>query len=103
MYNILNGVRVIDCSSWVFMPSACAVLRDWGADVIKVEDPRHGDPIRGLVLGGADGEIRPSVELVNRGKRSIGLDITRSESREVLHRLVASADVFVTSMLPSVR
>jgi len=103
MYDILNGVRVIDCSSWIFMPSACTVLRDWGADVIKVEDPRHGDPVRGLVFGGADGAIRPSTELANRGKRSIGLDVTRAESRDILHRLVASADVFVTSMLPSVR
>ncbi len=76
MYDILKGVRVVEVSSWLFVPVAGAVLADWGAEVIKVEHPVSGDPIRGLTNVEATGALmNPNTELPNRGKRSVGLDI----------------------------
>lgn len=104
MYDILKGVRVVEVSSWLFVPAAGAVLADWGADVIKIEHPLTGDPIRGLTNAEADGApMNPNTELPNRGKRSIGLDIATDEGREILFSLVGTADVFLTNFLPAAR
>ncbi len=89
-----------------FVPSAGAVLADWGADVIKVEHAVTGDPQRGLRQIGrfrVDGDPNPNVEHANRGKRSIGVDMSVPEGREVIHELVRGADVFLTSFLPQAR
>jgi crotonobetainyl-CoA:carnitine CoA-transferase CaiB-like acyl-CoA transferase len=102
---ILSGVRVVELAQWVFVPSAGALLADLGADVIKVEHPRQGDPARGLRtqgLGGAGGSgPNLGIEQNNRGKRSVGLDVKTKDGREVLLRLVETADVFVTSLRPA--
>ena len=70
----LSGVRVIEVATHVFVPIAGAVLTEWGAEVIKVEDPTTGDPYRGLVTAGLhqlhDG-VDPYFHYANRGKRSI--------------------------------
>jgi crotonobetainyl-CoA:carnitine CoA-transferase CaiB-like acyl-CoA transferase len=103
--DVLSGVRVIEVASWMFVPSACAILAEWGADVVKIEDPVRGDPQRGLISGMAvpqDG-INFMVEIPNRGKRSVGVNIATDEGRALLYRLVAGADVFVTNHLPAVR
>lgn len=101
MYELLAGVRVVEVASWLFGPSCGAILADWGADVIKVErSTGGGDPYRGFFHSGA---VNPTIELANRGKRSIGLDLSAPEGRDVLLRLVADADVFVTSLLPDSR
>jgi len=89
---------------WAYVPSAAAVLADWGAEVIKVESPQ-GDPIRGLVnagVGPMDG-ITFTWEIFNRNKSGIALDLTNPQAREILYQLVDQADVFVTSLLPPVR
>lgn len=90
-----------------FVPSGGAVLADWGADVIKIEHAVNGDPQRGLRRTGAfvieEGEPNPNIEHANRGKRSLGLDISKPEGLEVLLELVAGADVFLTSFLPRAR
>ncbi len=89
-----------------FVPSAGAVLADWGADVIKVEHAVTGDPQRGLRQTGTmrvEGDPNPNVEHANRGKRSIGLDMARPEGREVLDELIRRSDVFLTSFLPGAR
>lgn len=102
----LDGIRVVEVAMYGFVPSAGAVLADWGADVIKVEHAVTGDPQRGLRQTGAfrvEGDPNPNVEHANRGKRSIGLDIAVPEGREVLYDLVRSADVFLTSFLPGPR
>jgi len=52
MENVLDGVRVLEVAQWWFVPSAGAVLADWGAEVIKIEHPETGDPQRGLVTSG---------------------------------------------------
>ncbi len=107
MANALSGFRVVEVAAWTFVPAAGAVLADWGADVIKVEHPVTGDPQRGLVsmglIPGGDGAVNYIMEQPNRGKRSIGLDIATEGGRELLYRLVETADVFLTSFLPSVR
>jgi crotonobetainyl-CoA:carnitine CoA-transferase CaiB-like acyl-CoA transferase len=78
------------------------VLADWGADVIKVEHPETGDPLRGLVAYGVkpgDGGVTYLWEVLNRGKRSIGIDIGTDDGREVLLSLCETADVFLTNFL----
>lgn len=103
---VLEGIRVIEVDNWGFSPSAGAVLADWGADVVKIEDPRRGDPLRGI-FGAVDfGEgsmVNFMHEQWNRGKRSVGLDLASDEGRAVLDELVATADVFLTNYLPELR
>ncbi|MDT5223513.1 MAG: hypothetical protein QOG19_920 [Mycobacterium sp.] len=102
---VLSGVRVVELASWTYVPSAGVALSDWGADVIKVEGVASGDPGRALVVGGftraaarADADF--ILELSNRGKRSIAIDIKTDTGRELFGRLLASADVFLTNWLP---
>src|SRR6202041_136211 len=86
--------------------AAAVVLADFGADVVKVEHPRGGDPARGLVTGGVSpmqGPVNLMVEQANRGKRSIALDISPSQGRDLLYELAAGADVFLPSFLPAAR
>ena len=101
MTGILDGIKVVELASWTFVPAAGAVLADWGADVIKVEDTKAGDPGRALVVGGlrrdkarADADFM--LEIGNRGKRSIGLDLKSEKGHEYLAKLLADADVFLT-------
>jgi crotonobetainyl-CoA:carnitine CoA-transferase CaiB-like acyl-CoA transferase len=103
---VLRGVRVVELASWTYVPSAGAALADWGADVIKVEDVKGGDPGRALVIGGftrknARADVDFILEIGNRGKRSIAIDIKSDTGREYLGRLLATADVFLTNWLPA--
>jgi len=106
MNDVLAGIRIVEVASWTFVPISGAVLAEWGADVIKIEHPASGDPQRGLIssglVPGGDG-VNFMFEIPNRGKRSVGLDISTDEGRELLYRLVETADVFVTNYLPDVR
>ncbi|PKV82225.1 CaiB/BaiF CoA transferase family protein [Nocardia fluminea] len=102
----LEGIRVLEVAMYGFVPSAGAVLADWGADVVKVEHAVTGDPQRGLRQIGrmrVDGDPNPNVEHANRGKRSIGVDMSVPEGRAVIHDLARDADVFLTSFLPHAR
>jgi crotonobetainyl-CoA:carnitine CoA-transferase CaiB-like acyl-CoA transferase len=97
-----DGVRVVELAQWVFVPVAGALLADWGADVIHIESTQ-GDPYRGLItqgIGSDHGGVNLSLALANRGKRSIALNIKLDEGMEALHRLLSSADVFLTNMRP---
>jgi crotonobetainyl-CoA:carnitine CoA-transferase CaiB-like acyl-CoA transferase len=85
----LSGVRVIEMTHMVMGPTCGMVLAQLGAEVIKVEPPA-GDKTRSL--GGMGISFFP---LFNRGKRSVVLDFARPEDRETMHRLLASADVFL--------
>src|SRR4051794_24906265 len=102
MEKALEGIKVLEVSAWAFVPSAGAVLADWGAEVIKVEPP-DGDPMRGLITGGITGGPSFPWEIWNRGKRSIGLDLRNAGGRALLLRLAEHADVFLTSYLPPTR
>lgn len=102
----LEGIRILEVAMYGFVPSAGAVLGEWGADVIKVEHAVTGDPQRGLRQTGplrVDGDPNPNIEHANRGKRSIGLDMSVPAGREVLLELARRADVFLTSFLPGHR
>jgi crotonobetainyl-CoA:carnitine CoA-transferase CaiB-like acyl-CoA transferase len=106
MSDILSGIRVVELAAWTFVPAAGAVLADWGADVIKVEHPETGDPQRGLISSGlvtGAGGVNHFIEQPNRGKRSIGLDTSSPEGLELLMKLIETADVFVTNLLPDSR
>ncbi len=97
-----DGVRVVELAQWVFVPVAGAILADWGADVVRVERP-EGDPYRGLAtqgIGTDSGGVNLSLALANRGKRSIALDLSREQGRDVLASLLETADVFLTNFRP---
>src|SRR3954454_23350725 len=98
-----TGVRVVELAQWVFVPVAGALLADWGADVVRIERP-EGDPYRGLMTQGigtdGGGGVNLSIALANRGKRSVALDLRTEGGREVLEKLIASADVFLTNFRP---
>jgi crotonobetainyl-CoA:carnitine CoA-transferase CaiB-like acyl-CoA transferase len=100
---IFRGVRVVEFAQWLFVPTTGVLLADWGADVIKIEHPVSGDSFRGLASMGIhklSGGINPAMESANRGKRSLGLDVKQPAGRDLLLRLLGSADVFLTNMLP---
>ncbi|WP_329539106.1 CaiB/BaiF CoA transferase family protein [Streptomyces sp. NBC_01358] len=102
----LEGIRILEVAMYGFVPSAGAVLADWGADVVKVEHAVTGDPQRGLRQTGTfkvEGDPNPNVAHANRGKRSLGLNMATPEGSEVLDALVKEADVFLTSFLPASR
>jgi crotonobetainyl-CoA:carnitine CoA-transferase CaiB-like acyl-CoA transferase len=102
--DVFSGVRVVELAQWVFVPVAGALLADWGAEVIKVEHPETGDAYRGLVSQGiiqVTNGINHSLELANRGKRSIALDVKSPEGHNVMMGLIETADVFLTNFLPS--
>lgn len=107
MKRIMEGVRVIEVAAWTYVPIAGAVLAEWGADVIKIEHPETGDPQRGLLTSGlmpsGPGGVNFMMELPNRGKRSVGLDLKHEKGREVLLELVKTADVFLTNFRPQAR
>ncbi len=102
----LAGVRVIEVASHVFVPMAGTVLQEWGADVIKAEPPGTGDPYRGLATYGLHNVYRgvdPFFQSANRGKRSVAADLTHPDGRRLLARLLATADVFMTSLRADAR
>ncbi|MGB8403229.1 MAG: CoA transferase [Mycobacterium sp.] len=99
-----QGVRVVEVAAWTFVPGAGAIMADLGADVVKIEPPT-GDPQRALrnALNADDSAPNPFLQVPNRGKRSLTLDLTSADALPTLHRLLESADVFLTSYLPNVR
>jgi crotonobetainyl-CoA:carnitine CoA-transferase CaiB-like acyl-CoA transferase len=106
MYDILDDVEVVELGSFVFVPLAAAVLADWGAAVTKVEHPVTGDPYRGLTTAGMTNQVdglQLSFQYANRGKRSIGIDITTPRGHDLLLEVVARADVFMTNLRPDAR
>ncbi len=104
---IMDGIRVVEVASWTYVPIAGTVLAEWGADVLKIEHPVSGDPQRGLAAMGlvptGPGGVAHMMELPNRGKRSVGIDLGSAEGREILLQLCASADVFLTNFRPQAR
>jgi crotonobetainyl-CoA:carnitine CoA-transferase CaiB-like acyl-CoA transferase len=103
---VMEGVRVLEVAQFTFTPAAGAILADWGADVIKIEHPVRGDTQRGFLnMGGVtlDPLRHTLFEHPNRGKRSVGIDLSTPEGQEVLYELARQCDVFLTNYLPQVR
>ncbi|WP_119419483.1 CaiB/BaiF CoA transferase family protein [Desertibaculum subflavum] len=94
----LSGIRVVDLTAVVLGPYATQMLADFGAEVIKVEPP-EGDLNRNL--GPQKTALMSPIHLgVNRGKRSVTLDLKKPKARQALYRMVEGADCFVHSMRP---
>lgn len=102
---IFAGLKVLDCASFIAAPAAATVLSDFGADVIKIEPPGAGDPYRNLpnLPGYPISQHNYAWMLESRNKRSLALDLSKPEGQQVLRRLVAKTDVFITNFPPSVR
>jgi crotonobetainyl-CoA:carnitine CoA-transferase CaiB-like acyl-CoA transferase len=101
MPGALEGIRVLDMTIWQQGTSASAMLADLGADVIKIEEP-SGDP--GRMLGRIEkaGNVSGYFQALNRGKRSVAIDLKHEAGREIFLRLVRDADVFLTNFRPGV-
>lgn len=97
----LEGIRVVDLTRILAGPFCSMFLADMGADVVKVEDPDGGDPIRAQGEGARDG-MSPYFATFNRNKRSIALDLRSEDGRAVLRRLIGRADVLVENYRPGV-
>ncbi|MEZ0365087.1 CaiB/BaiF CoA transferase family protein [Mycobacterium sp. pUA109] len=102
----MDGIRVLEVAQFTFVPAAGAILADWGADVIKVEHPVRGDTQRGFInMGGfvLNPDRHPLIEHPNRGKRSVGVDLSTADGQRVLYEIAKTADVFLTNYLPAAR
>lgn len=95
---VLDGIRVLDLGGFITGPFATLQLAELGADVIKVEWPGKGDKFR----YDEHGLYSPQFQAHNRNKRSVALDYAKPEGLEIMHALIASADVFVVNSRPGV-
>ena len=94
----LDGIRIVDWTIWQQGTVCTAMLADLGADVIKIEEREKGDPGRGILsMSGVDLSDRPNFyfEANNRNKRSVTVDLSKPEGRQVVQELAAKSDVFV--------
>ncbi|MEE9515606.1 MAG: CoA transferase [Candidatus Adiutricales bacterium] len=99
MTGILEGLKVIDMGHFVAVPSAGAMLADWGADVLKIE-PIDGDAQRSfinLLLKFTGATVNWRFEIHNRNKKSMALNLKTEAGRDILYKLVKNADVFMTN------
>jgi crotonobetainyl-CoA:carnitine CoA-transferase CaiB-like acyl-CoA transferase len=99
----LEGVRILECGIYHAGPGGTAILGDLGAEVIKIEPPGAGDPLRAIKrIGSIPVEIPGDRSLFNEGanrnKKSVTLNLKSEKGQEILHRLVRQSDVFMTNM-----
>lgn len=106
MTQVMKGIRMLEVAQFTFVPAAGAVLTDWGADVIKIEHPVRGDAQRGikeLQRFAVDQRRNALMQHPNRGKRSVGIDISTPEGQDLIYEIARSCDIFLTNYLPSHR
>jgi formyl-CoA transferase len=103
--NIFSGLKVVDMASWIAGPEATTILGEFGADVIKVEPPGHGDGYRMLhkIPPHPQADTDYAWNATNRNKRGLALNLKSKRAGEVVKRLAEWADVFVTNFPPPVR
>ncbi len=105
MAGALAGVKIVELAMWAAAPAGGGIMADWGAEVIKVEDPNGGDPFRAFLSTGVGAatasNINGSFESDNRNKQSVAIDIHSQTGQEVIYRLVEGADVFLTNLRPA--
>jgi crotonobetainyl-CoA:carnitine CoA-transferase CaiB-like acyl-CoA transferase len=94
---IFDGIKVIDCASFIAGPAAATVMSDFGAEVVKIEPPGMGDPYRRRAVPNPANPLNPGFFFDARNKKSLALDLRTDAGRAVLHRLVEAADVFITA------
>src|SRR5207344_1747011 len=98
MDGALAGIKIVEAASYVTGPFAAQLLADMGAEVIKVEEPKRGDPFRGW----GERNYAATFCSLNRNKKSVTVDFRRDEGRDVLFKLIAGADVFIQNFRPGV-
>lgn len=106
MTKVMSGIRVLEVAQFTFVPAAGGVLSDWGADVIKIEHPVRGDAQRGIQMLqrlAVNPQRSSLMQHPNRGKRSVGIDVSTEEGQKLLYEIAKSCDVFLTNYLPSQR
>lgn len=97
---LLDGIKVLELAEWVAAPTASMILGDWGAEVIKIERPDGGDAIRGIAQTGTipiAKDFNQLLELHNRNKKSIAVDITKDEGKEIIYKMAERADIFISN------
>lgn len=97
----LEGIKVVDLSTWIMAPVCAATLGDWGAEVIKIEPPDSGDPFRWFLMAiGIDESDLPMsfFDMDNRNKRGIAVDLKQQGGRDIVYRLIKEADVFISNI-----
>jgi crotonobetainyl-CoA:carnitine CoA-transferase CaiB-like acyl-CoA transferase len=101
--NLLSGIRVIDCGTYIAGPAAATIMADYGAEVIKIERPPIGDPYRYLstIPGMPITEHLFCWILDARNRKSLALNLEDDAARDVLLKLVRTADVFITNYQPA--
>jgi crotonobetainyl-CoA:carnitine CoA-transferase CaiB-like acyl-CoA transferase len=98
MSGALNGLKVLEAASYVTGPFAALLLADMGAEVIKIEEPKRGDPFRGW----GDRNYSATFCSLNRNKKSVTLDLRSDEGREIVLKLARDADVLIENFRPGV-
>ena len=96
-----QGLRVLDLSRVIAGPACTQTLADFGADVIKIENPKGGDDTRNMAGPNHQGESHFFLSF-NRGKRSIGLDLTKPEGTAIVHTLAEQSDIAIENFRPGV-
>lgn len=99
---MLTGLRVLDLTFYLPGPYATWLLADLGLEIIKIENPAGGDPLRGIGPGGASPAGSVFFQALSRGKKSLTLDLKSSEGREAFLRLAATADAVIEQFRPGV-
>lgn len=102
MHQPLEGIRILEWGTFHAGPGGNAILGDMGAEIIKIEQPHLGDPMRRQMNYGQSNFELPGgknmfFEVANRNKKSITLDLKQEKGREIVYRLVAKSDVFLTN------
>ena len=98
----LAGIRVLEIASWIAAPACGRILKEWGAEVVKLE-PINGDALRGMGNPARIPGLSPPFELTNPGKRSVALNLKAPESLPLLRRMVSASDVVLTNLRPAGR
>jgi crotonobetainyl-CoA:carnitine CoA-transferase CaiB-like acyl-CoA transferase len=98
MTGALAGIKVVEAASYVTGPFASQLLADMGAEVIKIEEPKRGDPFRGW----GERNYAATFCSLNRNKQSITLDLRTDEATEIARKLVSKADVLIQNFRPGV-
>ncbi len=99
---LLEGIKVVELGQFIFVPYCATHLIDFGAEVIKIENPAGGDPMRGVRRAThlPDVGINYYFDQNNRGKKSLALDVNSKTGQEVVYKLVSRSDIFMTNFQP---
>jgi formyl-CoA transferase len=99
---LLQGIRVVEAAMVMMAPSVGSILADMGAEVIKVEPPDGGDTLRQFhkLKGMPESDIPYPFLQLNRNKKSVAVDLKTDEGIEIFHKLLETADVFISNVRP---